>query len=341
MGNAVPHRTQCRGFGSLLSLVNGIDEFLSGVNSVAMWFLLPRTGSRRGAILPLMGTGWAFGTWGSSPWGGFEDPTAALQVQGAYAVGENRVRISYTVPVAFRTGLSGDAAFRKAYTISTAGGVPNDGKAVRAVMATIVELVDAQTVDVWLDRPMSPHAAIYTISASGVTGLAGEELDEAASAASFLGLRAPDEYPIYAMPASRDVAHPDTLSAQLDPLPDAGVEAALGGIPTDATGDYATDEGVVSYKKRVWRRILARKNGYSHLPGYGAGLLQQLKKLARPSTRQQIASDVEVQILQEPETIRCRARFYPGNTSGLWRLQVLAQTKSWGAIKMERNLFAL
>jgi hypothetical protein len=257
------------------------------------------------------------------------------------AVAENRVRIVFTVPVAFTgLGVAGDGANKAGYLVTANGGAALDGLPARSVYVAQPALVLPNVVDLWLDRRMSPYASLYTLTLVDLVGASGEPLDPVADTYDFLGLASGLETPtLEAAQPSRDFAHPDTLSAQLDPLPMAGQARYLGGIPVDAGGDYATDQGVVAYKKRVFRRLLAKRGGYAHLPSnYGLGLLQQVKKLARSTDRQRIASDAEIQILMEPETVRCRVSFVSGSTPGLWRLVVLAQTKPWGAVKLEQDL---
>ena len=284
---------------------------------------------------------WGVDAWGLGPWGGVGGSGGTLQLLGCVAVAENRVRAVFSVPVSF-TGLggAGDGADRNGYLVTANGGAALDGLPTRDVAVVLPSLVLPNVVDLWLDRRLSPYASLYTLTIVDLVGAAAEPLDPFVNAFDFLGLAAGIETPtLEASTPSRDFAHPDTLSAQLDPLPNAGQQAALGGIPVDAGGDYATDQGIVGYRKRLFRRLLAKRGGYSHLPAtYGLGLLQQVKKLARATDRQRIASDAEVQILQEPETIKCRVAFVAGFKPGLWRLVVLAQTKPWGNVKLEQDL---
>jgi len=94
---------------------------------------------------------------------------------------------------------------------------------------------------------------------------------------------------------NRDIANPQ--------LPGVGITAdQLGHFATDDTGDYGIDQGLASYKKRVFRRLMSKKGSFRHLPGYGVGIPSQVKRLARANLTDSIAADAEDQIRQEPET---------------------------------------
>lgn len=287
-------------------------------------------------------SGYGSGSYGSSSYGsgGGGGPAAPFAIAGASPVSENVVRVTFTAAVNF-TGLGdpGDAANAAAYAFSSSGGIGLDGSPPRAIAPATVAAVDGDpaSVDVTLDRSMSPYPCTYTVAVQGVASELGDLISY--DDFGFIAVQNALPPPAVDVPtSSRDIAHPDTLSAALDPLPDAGKDSVLGSIPKDASGDYAYDEGVVGYKKRVFRRLLSDKDGFAHLPGYGAGLRRRVKRLASSSERQAIAADCEKQVLLEPETVRCRVTISPSNNPGLFRLVLLIQTKQWGAVKFDHNI---
>jgi len=77
----------------------------------------------------------------------------------------------------------------------------------------------------------------------------------------------------------------------------------VGSYFADETGDYANHSGVASYRKRVIRRLTSREGSFRHLTNYGVGTPDQVKRLARPSVRAQLAVKAEEQFNQEPETL--------------------------------------
>jgi hypothetical protein len=282
---------------------------------------------------------WGEDPWGITPWGiGGGGPFALLAVQ---AIAENIVRMRFSQPVSWTgTGAPGDASAAGHYSFTPASGVGLDGQVVRAITPTQVLRVqgDPTMVDVYTDRPMSHYPCLYAITVANVAAMAGSVLLTAT--VEFAGVQLAMPPPVQDVPTpSRDIAQPDTLSAQLDPLPQAGDPSILGGIPVDVTGDYANDEGVVAFKKRMWRRLIAKPGGFAHLGRtYGAGLLQSLKTLSLASNRQKTAALAEQQILQEPEALQAKVMYLPDRRPGLFRIVLLVKTRMWGALRIDGPL---
>ena len=292
-------------------------------------------------------TGWGGGAWGSSGWGfGGGGGGSPFQLLGAVAIAENVIRVTFsTVPNATGLGESTDALVADLYSVApVVGTIGLDGEAPRAVSPIFVtvppDVVIGTSVDITLDRPMSPYGVQYVLSVAPIVDVDGNVLDYATSTTVFYGqkqLYVPPSLDV-AIP-SRDIAHPDNLGAQLDPLPSAGDPLLLGGIPTDASGDYAFDEGITNYRKRCFRRIISRKDSYTHLRGYGAGVLDNLKQLSRSSARQKIAADVQAQIELEPETVKAKVMIVPDpNNAGLFWMRIYSKTVHFGALKFEAPL---
>jgi len=283
--------------------------------------------------------------WGGGAWGGSSllGSSSLLLVLDAYAISENIVRMVFSDQPNW-TGLldTSDASNADLYTVTDVSGIGVDGSPVRPVLVCSVVQPSGLSptfVDVTVDRPLSHWPSVYSIRVSGVVSISGVPIDPTASSATFYGMKGQFTPPSVdnAIP-SRDIAHPDTYSSTLDPLPDAGSDAVLGGIPVDHSGDYAFDEGVTNYKKRVFRRLIVRKDGFPHLPGsnYGVGISSRLKKLGSSSERQRIAADAQSQIMLEPETIACKVTILPSLVRpDLFVMQILVKTLHFGALKLQ------
>jgi hypothetical protein len=258
---------------------------------------------------PYGGVGWGAGQWGASAFGG---PTsAALQLLEAVASRENAVQLLFNHPVYF-TGLDdiSDAGLPSHYDIEpVAGTFGSDEQPTRLVTAASVAVVTpvqpgvfpGSILEVTLDRPMTPFPSVYTVTVSGLfTADMSQPLDPGASSLRFQGVFKEIEAPqAERAHPRRDLANPQTASA----LAAANVSALFGSYAADSSGDYAFDEGLVGFKKRILRRYMTKPGGFLHLGvTYGVGLGQAGKRLSTAATRAKYAAEAEKQIAQEPET---------------------------------------
>lgn len=249
--------------------------------------------------------GWANEGWGEDPWGGAL--IGGSQFQGATALRENVIRCFFS-SAPFFSGLleSTDASVPTHWAVAAVDGTTGlDGTACRPVgvlFATVGS--DPGSIDLTLDRPMTPAPSLYTVTASGlVTSDTLTPIPQ--TTVQLIGLYRRIEPPSITTAASptRDIANPQTLSALpgTSPLPPSVL--LLGTFVTDDTGDYATDHGQVSYKKRILRMGLTNPGGFAHLPGFGVGIPSYGKRLASPAIRNRLASAWQKQILQDPDTL--------------------------------------
>lgn len=260
------------------------------------------------------------GGFGSSPFGsgGYGASSAVeLYLVQAVAVRENAVRLTFNVPVRY-TGVLGpnDASQVELYTVTPVeGSAGADGEPTRAVLPVLVTKVSnedvglASVVDVWVDRPFSPHPSLYQVQVTDLVDAAGDPIETTLSALQFIGVyRQLRPVTPEAMVANRDIANPQTLGGALSAtLPNPLSASVLGTFPVDSTGDYAPDRGLESYRKRVLRRLMTRRGAFAHLPrDYGVSVPDHVKQLARPGVIEALAADAEEQIRQEPETVEVR-----------------------------------
>lgn len=280
---------------------------------------------------------WGAGTWGAGAWGGEPGP---FVLQDVIAYRENVIRLAFGKPVYFSKildPLDGSAVAK--YTVGIVpGSMGLDGNIVRPVTAIHVDqpgIADdiapaalGRIVDVYLDRPMTPYPAIYTITVEDL--LSADMMDLLVPTtvqvqAVYKQIQPPQ---VNTARPSRDIANPQTLSAALDPIPDPLSPFTLGSIRVDDSGDYAFDEGIVNLKKRVLRRLVTARGAFAHLPTYGVGIPQNAKKLGSPIFVQALAADAQAQIATEPDVAKCLVKpVIDPNTPGLVRFQVIVQPK--------------
>jgi hypothetical protein len=182
---------------------------------------------------------------------------------------------------------------------------------------------------------MSPWPARYLVSVNGLRTVAGATLQPGATSLQCDGLAAALVVQDPALVASgRDIANPQSLLSGGDNVP-LGAGVVLGTYPTNASGDYASDKGLASYRKRVVRRLAAMTGGFAHLPGYGLGATARVKQLDRGGTAETLASEAEVQVKAEPETATVRVTVErSAATPDVVVLRVRATTTAGGSIDM-------
>lgn len=273
--------------------------------------------------------GWGGGGWGKSPWGSGATPLTLLDVQ---AVRENLVRLTFD-QAAYWSGIldPGDASNPVRYRIIAVSGTGIDGSPIREVRIAGVQQgavagTAGSVIELVTDRALSHWPCIYRAIATGLRSKLGLPLAPGSSRL-FYGVQAGPRTQLQdQILAGRDIANPQTAQA-LAGLPNGATlpSSALGTYQPDGTGDYANDAGLTGYVKRVTRRLMTRKGAFAHLPGYGMGLPQDVKRLQRPGFREALAADAEDQIAQEPETVSVAVRVVQVGSKTF--MQVRAKTK--------------
>jgi len=271
--------------------------------------------------------GWGGGPWGETPWGGSE--AIGFGVLFAEPIRENVVRITFSQRVFFSNLLDpNDASNPDRYVIQA---IPNtfgiEEDETREVRVVQVDPGDTEfQIDITVDRPFTSFGSRYQISVNNLVSTGGDPLNPEGASFLFDGVYRQLVPPVPDRSISnRDLANPQTLAGVLDPLPVTTDPNILGTFPVDDQGDYAFDEGLPSYKKRIHRRIFTRKGRFAHLPGYGTILLDSIKKLSQPGVRDAIAGDLEEQIREEPETLAASVTI-ESTTNGIWFVRVKART---------------
>ena len=281
-------------------------------------------------------TGWGASRWGGDPWGG--SPLGGFLFQGAVAIAENVVRCYFSEQPYFSALLDPlDASLLTHYAVEADASTKGiDDTPARPVAVLYAEVgADTNSIDLVLDRPLTAGPSSYSVTVAGLADAATLTVMPAPQSSGFVGLYRRIVPPQLDSPVpSRDIANPQTPASLTGTSPLSPAAIAYGTYVVDDSGDYAFDEGLVAYKKRVLRRGMTRKNGFAHLPGYGVGIPQHGKKLASASLRAQLAADWEAQIKQEPETAAVSVTTATDpKVPGLCWFIVSAKTKSGGSTK--------
>lgn len=284
---------------------------------------------------------WGASLWGRAPWGGPGfGPTAAV------AVRENVIRVAFSeVVYASDLGDAEDAIRSATWALATLplsrgldSFAPREVAVVGASIPTEVDGVPpvdvGRYVDLALDRPLSPWPAAYTLTPGGVWNAARTILAGVAVLSVEGAYRELVRPSVEQGSESHDLANPQSRIAAVSV--DAQGDAALGCFAVDDTGDYALDSGVTSFRKRVLRVITTAKNGFAHLPGYGAGLVQKMKQTGTTARLAALVTDVETQVRRDPDCLSVEARTTLSPTRpGLMRMDVFAQPKHGKALRFE------
>lgn len=278
------------------------------------------------------------GAWGATPWGdGLGGTGAALELVSVIATRENVFRATFTLPVYF-TGLLDpkDSGYVARYKVDVVDSTGIDGSATWPVTPVRVDAVadDPYSVDIVLDRPMTPWPSRYLITLNGIWDSTQTLMLPLGTQTVATGVHQNIE-PASSLeaPQARDFANPQTRSAALD-LADPDDPRNLAALPIDDTGDIAFDEGTISLKKRLLRRLFTKRGGFAHLPDYGVDVMSYGKRLGTGSIRAQLAADAEQQLGSEPEIAKVVVRVQLTDSPGIYRLDVLARTRQGTTLKM-------
>ena len=291
---------------------------------------------------------WGGGEWGGGSWGGAGSSFGTLSLNSILAVRENVFRLEFSFPIYFSRILDPkDGSIPTKYSVAVvAGSSGNDGNATRPLLVSEIfspGAVDGiapgdfgRFIDVVVDRPMTPHPALYDVT---ITDIHSADLLAVIATAT---IRVPAVFKRLEPPQvdtatpTRDFANPQTRSAAQSSLPDPNNALVLGSIQVDDRGDYAFDEGLVNLKKRIIRRLITSKGGFAHLPNYGVGIPDHGKRLALSNVISDLAADAESQISLEPDVAKVKVRpIVDPNVPGMVRFQVVVKPKSGQAQRFD------
>ena len=291
------------------------------------------------------GGGWGAQSWGGSGWGGPAGASAPLAFLGALAPAENVVRILLNA-VPYYSGIldAYDASDPTHYVVTPlAGSQGYDGNPLRPV-STVQALISTQAsnaIDVYLDRPMSPYPAQYVVFASNLATSSLSYTIGSSGSLQYYGVYR-ELVPQHEDVATslRDLANPQTASAiQSQVLGSQVPVPALGVFNVDASGDYAFDSGIQSVKKRILRRGLTSPGAFAHLPSYGVGLMDAVKKLGTPRVQSKLAANYQRQILLEPEVVSASVVVVPDpGAPNLVHFVIKVQTRLGTTFSMDHPL---
>lgn len=268
-------------------------------------------------------------TFGEEPFGG--DPP--FGVASAVAVRENAIRVRFTLPMLWSAlGVAGDAADPANYAILADPATTGlDGASARQVFPARVQLPeepDGYTVELWTDRPMTPWPAVYAVSAFGVRGESGEAAEECALSFHGAYRQLVPKVPQVAGPTGADISNPQAIT------PGMPEGAVAGGFSATGDGDYALDGPAQATHKRLIRMLISHVDGFAHLPDYGLGAVDEVKKLATSGRLEDLAARAQKKLLRDPDVAQARARVEKRgvNTFGL---VAVVKTRSSATLRLD------
>ncbi len=267
----------------------------------------------------------------------------------AASIRENVIRVEFDVSVNF-TGLLDANDVSKIldrWGITEDGTTTGmDGEAARPVKIVRVELATeddgveeadfGRFVNLYLDRPLTPFPAVYEVSWTDIYEL-DVDVDPSSGTSNVYGVYRILDTPTIEVPRrSKDFANPQTMSGARASLPRPTDPFSLGTFGVDDTGDYAHDEGNESLRKRVTRRLMTRKGAFAHLPGYGVGIPDKVKRLGTAEVLTQLKVDAELQIAEEPDVSQVRVVIITSaSTPNLVRFRVAIRPKVGPAVAFD------
>lgn len=252
----------------------------------------------------------------------------------AVAIRENVVRVEFSEVVNFTGLLEPEDVSLPSHWLVTADASTTGmaGDAARVVGVIGVELAGSnagvETVDLGrfvnllLDRPMTPYPGVYAVTWTDIS--ASDFSSSVSGSTTIFGA-----YRVLAKPTIESPRRSKDFAAPVDPF-------QLGTFGIDETGDYAMEEGIVSLKKRIVRRLTTKKGAFLHLPTYGVGIPQELKKLATNETLSRLRGDAELQISEEPDVQQVKVTLVIDPTvPDLVRFRVAVKPKLGNAVAFE------
>lgn len=250
------------------------------------------------------GGGFGSGSFGSGPFGS----GSSLSVSIAEQESLNAVLVTFSVPPkADDSGDVTDALFAPNYALEARD--PHDST-VR--LSQWVEEVDADTVRVLFDGPLSAPAVYRIVVASRVVDVYGNPISSTCRTFDF-GTTPPTRLPPQAATPTEDptdLNNPFLPKDASDPS-----DAALGTYQITDQGDYALERARAYLRKRILRRATTQAGEFFHLPDYG--FAEPLKGTITPDLLRRLQTKAQAQIRQEPdvESVRVTASLAAGSTS--------------------------
>ncbi len=277
---------------------------------------------------------WGSEEFGAGPWG--DGVVGSFFLVSGETIRENMVRLTFSEPPHYSLWHDpGDASVVARYSIlKVHWSIGIDGQLARTVAPAKVLAAEGSpySVDLWTDRALSAFGTFYLVGVTGIRSEAGHWLAGGDQSVIVNGMQMGMAVSLLDQAAStRDIANPQVGSALLDPMASVTDDRLLGSYSADHTGDIARDEGLASYKKRVFRRLTTRKDSFAHLRGYGTKFVQSVQTLARRGVAQALCADAEQQVRQEPETVDCSVRLVQDSRNVFW-FQVRAKTRFGNAV---------
>lgn len=211
--------------------------------------------------------------------------SGALEVAGIAQASLSAIDVGFTYEVrAFDRWAPGDALNTDLYTLTSSPSVPLPLllSAERVGPGVIRLFYDAPfaeglTLTVTVDPSIMPEDPAVPVGPILAASLALPTFGQAAGAER-----------LEVRPPARDLRNAQTPGG--DPL---------GTLAIDATGDYANEDGISYFRKRILRRATTAVGGFVLLPTYG--FAPRAKGLVRPVELRALKGSITRQVLAEPD----------------------------------------
>lgn len=225
------------------------------------------------------GAGWA------GQWSGGAAPGSAFAFSAVRATGARAIRVTFTREPVFLSPIGRyDAGNVQRWTLTR----QDTGRVIPLLGISPVS-GDSFSVELVMAEPFaSSPLIVYELVASQILATTGVFLVD------------PSTAELAGMPQVRDTTErPRPLVDLYNPQVDR--QALRGALQVGTNGDYVLEDGVGLLRKLIVRRLLTAIDEYYHLAGtsYGAGL--QPKQLLRPGDLVVLRTQLEAEVLREPE----------------------------------------
>lgn len=242
----------------------------------------------------------------------------SLSFLGALAIKQNVIRLEFSTAIYlsfindfYDASIVGDNYWTIQETSSQVGidGFTNHKvKIVQIDYAPYDELGDdhKRFLDLYTDRTLAAFPCTYTLTHNNdhpICNLDRTHGTETVTIPSIVlyGLKAAIEpTKIDQGIGGKDIAF---LHRSLDPKSTYEPSLALSSFDV-FEGDYAIDSGLTNLKKRIIRRMITSPGTFAHMPTYGVGIPNYIKRLNRSDVISKLETDIKLQIEQEPDIVQ-------------------------------------
>lgn len=231
---------------------------------------------------------WGTGSWGLKAWGG---GSPGVMVSNAFAAGWTLVRVTLAGVALQQSSVGvGDALNPRTWKVTR----KDTGQSLTVIG---VSKLSSFVFDLALLSPVGDFNVQQTLDASALLAANGTPVLPSALF-DFAGVQPTRTNNAEVLSPFTRLPTQDLFNAQ---VPQPGIIPATLGYGLN--GDYLNVSGIELTKKMILRRWTTARNGFFHLPGFGAGL--QPKQIIRNADIPSLQQLLQNLALQEPDVVAC------------------------------------